>query len=77
MTNRWTNESKFYADDSKLLGKNVNTNEGVRKLQADLDATSDWTTEWLMQLNKGKCVVVHMGASVTRTKHTPTANPRA
>ena len=61
LPDRWTNESKLYADDSKLLGKNIKTNEGVRKMQVDLDATSDWTTEWSMQLNEGKCVVVHMG----------------
>jgi len=32
LPDRWTNESKLYADESKLLGKNVNTNEGVRKM---------------------------------------------
>jgi len=37
----WTNVSKFYADDGKIIGKEVNTNEGVKKVQADVDAASD------------------------------------
>ena len=36
-------------------------NEGVQIVQADIDATNDWADEWLMQLNDGKCAVVHMG----------------
>jgi len=57
----WLNVSKFYADDGKIIGKEVDTEEEVKKVQADLDAASDWVDDWLMQLNDGKCAVVHMG----------------
>ena len=55
----WINSSKLYADDSKIIGIEVNTNEGVQKVQADVDAASDWVDNWLMQLNHGKCAVMH------------------
>ena len=44
----------------KIIEK-VASEEGVRKVQNDLDAASDWVLDWLMQLNKEKCVVVHIG----------------
>jgi len=56
----WTNKSKFYADDGKIIGQ-VGTEEGVRTVQNDLDAVSDWVLDWLMQLNCEKCAVVHIG----------------
>ena len=66
----WTNVSKFYADDSKIIGMEVDTNEGVRKVQADLDAASDWVDDWLMQLNYGKCAALHMGKRNPNTTNT-------
>ena len=56
----WTNISKLYADAGKIIGK-VGTQEGVRKVQNDLDTASDWVIDWLMQLNEEKCMVVHIG----------------
>ena len=64
------NVSKFYADDSKIIGKEVDTNEGVQKVQADLDAASDWVDDWLMQLNYGKCAALHMGKRNPNTTYT-------
>jgi len=61
LPDRWANENKFYADDGKLVCRNIDTNAGVQKVQADLDAASDWNDDWLMQLNERKCAVVHMG----------------
>ena len=66
----WTNVSKFYADDGKIIGKEVDTNEGVKKVQADVDAASDWVDDWLMQLNDGKCAVVHMGKRNPKNTYT-------
>ena len=66
----WMNLSKFYADDGKIIGVEVNTNEGVQKVQADVDAASDWVDNWLMQLNHGKCAVVHMGKQNPNTTYT-------
>ena len=57
------NESKFYADDDKILGRDVNTNEGVQILQADIDATSDWVDD-------GKCAIVHMGKGNLKATYT-------
>jgi len=64
----WMNVSKFYADDSKIIGKDVDTQEGVKRVQDDIDATSDWVDDWLMQLNDGKCAVVHMGKRNPKAK---------
>ena len=66
----WMNVSKFYADDSKIIGKDVDTQEGVKRVQDDIDATSDWVDDWLMQLNDGKCAVVHMGKRNPKAKYT-------
>jgi len=49
-----------YADDGKIIGKEVDTEEGVKKVQANLGAASEWVDDWLMQLNDGKCAVVHI-----------------
>ena len=68
LPDKWTNESKLYADDSKIIGKEVDTNEGVQRVQADLDATNDWVLDWSMQLNESKCVVVHMGGKLNSNK---------
>jgi hypothetical protein len=38
---RWISVSKFYADDGKIIGKEVDTSEGVQKVQDDVDAASD------------------------------------
>ena len=62
--------SKFYADDSKIIGMEVDTNEGVQKAEADLDAASDWVDDWLMQLNYGKCAALHMGKRNPNTTYT-------
>ena len=64
------NLSKFYADDGKIIGIGVNTNEGVQKVQADVDAASNWVDDWLMELNDGKFSVVHMGKRNPNTTYT-------
>ena len=70
LPDRWTNENKFYADDGKLVCRDVDTNEGAQNVQADLDTASDWTDDWLMQLNERKCAVVHMGKRNPKATYT-------
>ena len=62
----WMN--KFYADDSKIIGKDVDTQDGVQRVQYYIDATSYWVDNWLMTLNDGKCAVVHMGKRKPKAK---------
>ena len=66
----WMSISKFYAEDGKIIGKEVDTNEGVQRVQADVDAASNWVDDWLMQPNDGKCAVVHMGKRNPNTTYT-------
>ena len=69
ITSLWANISKLYADDGKIIGK-VGTQEGVHKVQNDLDLASDWVIDWLMQLNEEKCMVVHIGKRNSNSTYT-------
>jgi len=53
--------SKF-AHKTKLCGA-VNTPEGSKAIQRDLDRLERWTCLNLLRLNKAKCKVPHMGQS--------------
>jgi len=48
-------------DAGKIIGKEIDTEEEVKKIQADLDSASDWVGDWLTQLKVGKCAVFPMG----------------
>ena len=48
----------------------ADTNGGVRKVQADLDAASNLNDDWLMKLNDRNCGVVHMGKRDPKAKYT-------
>ena len=55
-----TNESKVHSDVEEIVSNDVDTNEGLQKVKAKLDAGSDRVDDWLMKLNEEKCVVVHI-----------------
>ena len=51
--------SKF-ADDTKV-GRVVKEDKDREALQKDLDNLMDWSEEWQMLFNSGKCKVIHFG----------------
>ena len=53
-----------FVDDTKLSGE-VDTPEGGAALHVDLDRLEAWANKNLMELNKDKCKVMHLG------KHNP------
>jgi len=50
----------MYADDTKILASIKSEADRV-KLQKDLDELMEWIKEWQLQLNDGKCKVMHTG----------------
>jgi hypothetical protein len=49
-----------FADDTKL-GREVSTDEDIRKLQRALDILCQWAVDWGMAFNVKKCKVMHIG----------------
>ena len=62
MPERFVNNCKLYADDSKIIAI-IKKVEDTLVLQRDINALSDWTKDWLMRLNIGKCKVMYLGGS--------------
>jgi hypothetical protein len=55
-----THKVKMYADDSKIIGI-IKKPEDGSMLQQDIDRFCQWSRTWLMNFNKSKCVVMHVG----------------
>ena len=51
-----------FADDTKVVGR-VSNQEEVDGLQRDLGRLGEWSKQWLMPFNVGKCKVMHMGGN--------------
>ena len=51
---------KKFADDTKGAHK-ITSNEDKKIIQTSLDNLYNWSIEWGMEFNKGKCKVMHIG----------------
>ena len=55
-------KGKLFADDAKIYGR-VNSVHDRAMLQDDLNKLNEWSMKWLLQFNKEKCKVMHIGKS--------------
>ena len=53
---------RLFADDTAVY-LTVNSHEAANTLQADLDTLQEWELTWDMELNPGKCQVMHITKS--------------
>ena len=51
---------KIFADDTKVF-KDINNTSDHLDLQNAVDKMYMWTQDWLLQFNKNKCKVLHLG----------------
>ena len=49
-----------FADDTKV-GRVVENEEQRGELQNTIDKLVDWSLEWQMMFNEGKCHILHLG----------------
>ncbi|KAI5643880.1 reverse transcriptase (RNA-dependent DNA polymerase) domain-containing protein [Phthorimaea operculella] len=56
----------IFADDTKIF---ANPLLDYDRLQADLDRIANWSKEWLIKLNAGKCTVLHIGSKNPRLSY--------
>ena len=54
------NKLKIFADDTKAYSK-ILSEFDRELLQSDIDRLIEWTDDWLLRFNKGKCKVLHLG----------------
>ena len=52
---------KIFADDTKVY-HGITNKDDVSKLQNSIDAMYEWTQKWLLQFNKQKCKILHLGS---------------
>lgn len=60
MPELFSNQSKLYAEDSKIIAMIEDIGKALA-LQNDINALTDWTKNWLMRLNVSKCKVMYFG----------------
>ena len=60
LLNNLNSKGKLFADDAKIYGR-VRSDQDREMLQDDLDKLNEWSMNWLLQFNKDKCKVMHIG----------------
>ena len=60
---------KLFADDAKMYRKAANSSD-VQWLQEDIDKLSDWSKDWLLEINISKCKVMHIGTTNLKEDYT-------
>ena len=60
LLNNLNSKGKLFADDAKIYGR-VRSDQDREMLQEDLDKLNEWSMNWLLQFNKDKCKVMHIG----------------
>ena len=59
---------KIFADDTKAYN-GINKPEDVTNLQNVIDEMFLWTQQWLLQFNKEKCKILHIGKKNPKNKY--------
>ena len=59
---------RIFADDTKMYGRAM-TPEDVAEIQADIDKLSNWSDDWQLKFNTGKCSVMHLGHNNAKTTY--------
>ena len=54
-----------YADDVKVVSA-LTSDDSCQLLQSDLDRLTEWSRQWLLSVNLGKCCVIHFGSKNKR-----------
>lgn len=67
LTGHISSQCSAYADDLKLYCDPL---VNCDTLQRDLSVIHQWCSDWLLPLNIGKCVVLHLGRNNPRTDYT-------
>ena len=60
-----TSNIRIFADDTKAFSA-INCIEDSFKLQKCIDSLIDWSKDWLLKFNAGKCKVLHLGKNNPR-----------
>ena len=63
-----SSEGFLFADDTKIF-RTITSRNNLLNLQSDIDALKEWSEEWGMEFNKGKCHVLSLG-KFENIKHT-------
>ena len=59
---------KIFADDTKVYNE-INGDKDVEQLQNAIDSMYEWTQKWLLNFNKEKCKVLHLGKNNPKNKY--------
>uniref|UniRef100_A0A4W3H721 Reverse transcriptase domain-containing protein n=1 Tax=Callorhinchus milii TaxID=7868 RepID=A0A4W3H721_CALMI len=51
----------IFTNDTKLGGR-VSSEDEAKRLQQDIDRLGEWASRWQMEVNVGKCEVIHRGS---------------